>query len=67
MQEASDRASTLVNEDHVRSAMLLRGIAQRAPGAPARTENGVVEAGTPIEAHPARGLLQRIFARRASS
>jgi type II secretory pathway predicted ATPase ExeA len=67
MQEASDRASTLVNEDHVRAAMLLRGIVQRAPAAPARSENGVVEAGTPIEAQPARGLLHRIFARRSSS
>ena len=64
MQEASDRASTLINEDHIRGAMLARGIALKpravvetiAPAAPA-----------PVTAEPERprGLFSRLFARRA--
>jgi type II secretory pathway predicted ATPase ExeA len=66
MQEAADRASTLVNEDHVRSAMLSRGIAQR-PAAPApRVENGSTELTAQLTASAGRGLLGRLFARRSS-
>ncbi|HTV91729.1 MAG TPA: AAA family ATPase [Verrucomicrobiae bacterium] len=65
MQEACDRASTLVNEDHVRSAMLVRGIAVRPP-APPRVEIGTTEPeSTPAPAP--RGLFGRLFARRSST
>jgi type II secretory pathway predicted ATPase ExeA len=65
MQEACDRASTLVNEDHVRSAMMVRGIAARPP-APARVEIGVAEAVPEPEPAP-RGLFGRLFARRSGT
>lgn len=65
MQEACDRASTLVNEDHVRSAMLVRGIVAR-PTAPPRIEVGTTQA-EPESAPAARGLLGRLFARRSST
>jgi len=60
MEEASDRASTLVNEDHVLTAMAMRGIVVERP---------VV---TPAESLPNgksetdRGFLRRIFARRVA-
>jgi type II secretory pathway predicted ATPase ExeA len=64
MQEAADRASTLVNEDHVRSAMLARGIAQRPPAPPQRAEIGSTEV---LEAAPqGRGLFDWLFAKRSS-
>ena len=66
MQEASDRASTLVNEDHVRSAMLARGIAPRPPTSSVRVENGVLDVSIPIAEQPARGLFGRLFARRSA-
>jgi type II secretory pathway predicted ATPase ExeA len=66
MQEACDRASTLINEDHVRTAMLNRGITVR-PQAPARVEIGTTQA-LETEPAPARlGLLGRLFARRSST
>ena len=65
MREASDRASTLVNEDHVRSAMTARGITVKPRPA-------VIETIPPASAEPAvpeperpRGLFSRLFARRA--
>jgi len=68
MQEACDRASTLINEDHVRSAMLLRGISPRPSTAPASQINGVVEPAPSLDAVPAapRGLFSRLFPRRSS-
>lgn len=65
MQEASDRASTLVIEDHIRTSMLARGITLRpkAPVAlaaePPPNGNGVV-----VEPERPRGLFSRLFARR---
>jgi len=65
MQEACDRASTLINEDHVRSAMLVRGIPVRPP-APPRVEIGSAEP-EPEPTSPPRGLFERLFARRSST
>jgi general secretion pathway protein A len=65
MQEACDRASTLINEDHVRSAMLVRGISPRSP-APPRVEIGVAEPEPEPHVAP-RGLFGRLFARRSST
>jgi type II secretory pathway predicted ATPase ExeA len=65
MQEACDRASTLINEDHVRSAMLVRGITARPP-APPRVEIGIAEPEPEPQAAP-RGLFGRLFARRSST
>jgi type II secretory pathway predicted ATPase ExeA len=61
MEEAADRASTLVNEDHVLTAMAMRGIAvQPTVAAPAQTAaNGKSETAD-------RGFFRRIFARRGS-
>ena len=68
MQEACDRASTLVNEDHVRSAMLVRGIESRpAPAAPARAEIGATDPPETVPAAAPRGLFSRLFARRSAS
>jgi len=66
LQEACDRASTLVNEDHVRAAMLVRGIAARppVPPAPPRVEIPIAE---PEPAPAPRGFLGRLFARRSST
>ena len=58
MQEASDRASTLVNEDHIRTAMLSRGIGLPPPSEP---PPGNVE---PALA-PTNGFFGRLFARRS--
>ncbi len=59
MQEASDRASTLVNEDHVLTAMAMRGIVVERPVVtPAESlANGKSETTD-------RGFFRRIFARR---
>jgi general secretion pathway protein A len=63
MEEASERASTLVNEDHVLTAMAMRGIADvRRPAVTVLGEslgNGHAE---PIE----RGFFRRLFARRSA-
>ena len=55
MEEAADRASTQVREDHVRAAMAARGIAEPpppAPPTPVASANGY---------HP--GFWQRLFSR----
>lgn len=64
MEEAVDRASTLVNEDHVLTALAARGISvERKPVASLATaalsdsNNGYAEPG-------GRGFFQRLFARR---
>jgi type II secretory pathway predicted ATPase ExeA len=59
MEEAADRASTLVNEDHVLTAMAMRGIVVERPVVtPAETlANGKSETTD-------RGFFRRIFARR---
>ena len=56
MEEACDRASTLVNEDHVRSAMLARGITPRPAAVIGRTEIGATNA-----AEPANGPVPVVF------
>jgi MSHA biogenesis protein MshM len=62
MQEASDRASTMVLEDHVRSSMLARGIALRPTPPP--VEIGLVT-GNGDTAERKSSLFSRLFARRA--
>ena len=70
MQEAADRASTLVVEDHVRTSLLARGITTRPKPVEAKPpaldiplSNGVAVAAP----EPARapGVLARLFARKA--
>jgi hypothetical protein len=70
MQEAADRASTLVTEDHVRAAITARGLRVRPkppvvpppePVAPAIEPNGLSEYAL---AEPQRGFFSRLFARR---
>ena len=66
MQEAADRASTLVTEDHVKAAMVVRGIAQRSKPLPAAVEtssNGAAPA--TIQNEAPKSLLARLFARRS--
>lgn len=68
MEEAAERASTLVREDHVRAAMLARGIAERRRPAPApplsdAQRSRAVETG---EATGFMPFLSRLFARRAA-
>jgi general secretion pathway protein A len=78
MEEASDRASTLVNEDHVRAAMHSRGIhARPAPVAAIRGETATPAAAAPapapvpqpppmpVPSAPSRGILSWLFARRS--
>jgi len=67
MQEAADRASTLVLEDHVRASMTARGLSAKpkpvvVESAPAQ-QNGSASP----EPEPARspGFFSRLFARRA--
>ena len=61
MEEAADRASTLVNEDHVLTAMAMRGIVVERPVA------APVDSLANGKSEPAdRGFFRRIFARRAS-
>ncbi len=62
MQEAADRASSLVNDDHVVAAMAIRGITPSAQTRSALSTNGEVTATPPVE--PPRGFFARIFARR---
>ena len=70
MQEAADRASTLVIEDHVRTSLLARGIAPRPRPTPAQApppEPAAAAAANGVATEPERprGLLSRLFARRA--
>lgn len=62
MQEAADRASSLVNEDHVRAAMTVRGIVVPPKvDVPSSSTNGAHgDAAKPS----ARGFFARLFARR---
>lgn len=60
LEEASDRASTLVNQDHVRAAMASRGIAE-PPRKSAAISDEVLQ--TP---HNALEFVTRLFARRAA-
>jgi len=69
MHEASDRAATLVNEDHVRGAMLSRGITARpASPIPAVTPelSSRVGAEGAVSRDAPRGFLGRLFARRST-
>ena len=61
MEEASDRASTLVNEDHVLTAMAMRGIVVERPVVTSAESlaNGKSETSD-------RGFFRRIFARRTA-
>jgi MSHA biogenesis protein MshM len=61
MEEASDRGSVLVNEDHVRTAMLSRGISAPKPG---RAMESAALNGDP-KASRDRGFLARLFSRRS--
>ncbi len=66
LQEAADRASTLVNEDHIRSAMLARGIVVKPRPAVIESVAPTPAAAAPIaEPERPRGFLSRLFARRA--
>jgi type II secretory pathway predicted ATPase ExeA len=59
MHEATDRASTLVTQDHVASAMAVRGIVRET-----RANGALDKSVEPVEAAAApRGLLARLFAR----
>jgi MSHA biogenesis protein MshM len=65
MEEAADRASTLVNEDHVLSAMAARGIEPAPrPAMPSFLETGAIHGLPEIEAEP--GFFRRLFTRRAA-
>jgi len=63
MEESVDRASTLVNEDHVSSALAARGIEiERRPVVTVVAEstgNGAAETDE-------RGFFRRLFARRST-
>jgi len=61
MQEAADRASTLVAEDHVRTALISRGIEIL----PAPIPPAVFEIAVPAVNAPRSGFLSRLFPRRA--
>ncbi len=66
MQEAADRASTLVLEDHVRASIRARGLTERSkpPAAePVAAESAAVSA--PSNAERPLGFFARLFARRA--
>ncbi len=56
MEEAADRASTLVREDHVRAALVARGLPEPSAGL-----GGVIEAASENGRHP--GFFERLFAR----
>ncbi|MBV8153360.1 MAG: AAA family ATPase [Candidatus Eremiobacteraeota bacterium] len=63
MEEAADRASTLVNEDHVLTALAIRGITvDRKPVVTA--VNGNIDNGA--TAADGRGFFRRLFARRTA-
>jgi general secretion pathway protein A len=59
LEEAADRASTLVNEDHIRAAMAARGIGEPRTIA-------VVADSAPPSSIPALEFVTRLFARRAA-
>ncbi len=59
MEEAVDRASSLVNEHHVLAAMAARGIAAKPPGAAVK----VAQNGSTAEGRG--GFFARLFARRS--
>ncbi len=66
MQEAADRASTVVIEDHVRTSLLARGITLKPKPVPLPAEpvssNGASAA---VEAPRTPGFFARLFARKA--
>jgi MSHA biogenesis protein MshM len=62
MEEAVDRSSTMVNEDHVRAAILARGIVL-APK-PAASVTGITAPTVNGSATTEPGFFQRLFARR---
>ncbi len=68
MQEAADRASTLVNEDHVHTSMRIRGIPipQRAIVETVPEPVPVVANGAHDHAPAPRGFFSRLFARRST-
>jgi len=71
MEEAADRASTLVNEDHMRSAMVSRGINSRPTPAPPPRPVEVAPAPAPqpppapVASPEPRGIFGWLFARRS--
>lgn len=65
MEEAFDRASTRVNEDHVRTAMLARGITPIVKPAPTVTVTRDAAEPLPVASPAPRGFFSRLFARRA--
>ena len=64
MEEAADRASTRVHEDHVRAAMLARGINAKPKSTPT-VVGETLSQGAPDAVDHVRGLFARLFARRA--
>jgi hypothetical protein len=66
MEEAADRASTLVNEDHVLTALAARGIAvERRQFLDSAAGNGPGNNGAVAATASDQGFLRRFFARRA--
>jgi MSHA biogenesis protein MshM len=63
MEEAADRASTLVNEDHVLTAMAMRGIVVEAKPAAAVVGTAI---GNGVSETEERGFFRRLFARRSA-
>jgi hypothetical protein len=64
MEEAADRASTLVNEDHVLTAMAMRGIVVDRRPAVALVTDSLPNGSAPHRAE--RGFLRKLFARRST-
>ncbi|HEY1975413.1 MAG TPA: AAA family ATPase [Candidatus Baltobacteraceae bacterium] len=64
MEEAADRASTLVNEDHVLTAMAMRGIVVDRRPAVAVLTDSLPNGSAPHRAE--RGFLRKLFARRST-
>lgn len=71
MQEAADRASTVIIEDHVRTSLLARGLPARpkpspTPGPPPAEPVSSNGTGAVVEPAPRpQGFFARLFARRA--
>jgi MSHA biogenesis protein MshM len=67
MQEAADRASTLVIEDHVRTSLLARGISprQKPAAAPVAAEQPATSTNGAVEPERPRSFFSRLFPRRA--
>ncbi len=71
MQEAADRASTVIIEDHVRTSLLARGLPARpkpspTPGPPPAEPVSSNGTGAAVESAPRpQGFFARLFARRA--